>query len=64
MQNEKLLTADEVANMLNVSKSLIYRYTHLKKIPCLRLGKYLRFNSADISSWLDQHKRGGDEDES
>ena len=42
--------------MLGVSKNTLYDWCAVKKIPHIKLGKFLRFKSADIESWL-QAKR-------
>lgn len=60
MSNERLLTVEEVAEQLNVCTSYIYRLTHLKRIPYIRLGKYVRFKPADIDRWIESRTRGGD----
>jgi excisionase family DNA binding protein len=44
---ERLLTPDEVANILQVKKSWIYRNVRTGNLPHIKLGKYLRF-SQDI----------------
>jgi len=48
-------TIDEMANRLKVKKSWLYGKTRLKgegQIPCLRVGKYLRFFEDEVIEWL------------
>jgi excisionase family DNA binding protein len=56
MQEEiNLLTLEEMAAHLRVNQSWIYRQTKKRgpgSIPRLKIGKYLRFNEAEVISWL------------
>jgi excisionase family DNA binding protein len=47
-----LLDINELSQKLKVPKKTIYKWTHEKKIPCLKLGKHLRFIESDIDQWL------------
>jgi len=40
---EPLLTVHELAEVLNVNSSWVYRAVRLKKIPVTKCGKYVRF---------------------
>jgi excisionase family DNA binding protein len=49
----QLLTVAQVAELLAVSESLIYRLASDGEIPCYRIGKgALRFREEDIESYL------------
>lgn len=53
----KLLTADEIADLLRVPKSWIYERTYrhaADPIPVIRVGRLLRFDEAAVCAWLDQ----------
>ena len=50
-----LLNADEVAHILRVPKSWIY--SHLRELPAIRLGRYVRFRRCEIERFLE--KRSG-----
>jgi excisionase family DNA binding protein len=39
----KLLTTDEVANLLSVKPATIRKWVHLQEIPVVRLGRAVRF---------------------
>jgi len=41
---------------LRVSKNTLYDWCAVKKIPHIKLGKFLRFDAAEIDVWL-QAKR-------
>jgi excisionase family DNA binding protein len=52
---ERLLAIDEVAQMLAVTKSMIYAWVHQNKIPYVKLGKrLLRFREEDIIAWVSE----------
>ncbi len=48
--DEKLLTVGEVADRLQVPRTWVYK--HLDKIPHIKLGKYLRFESSQLDTML------------
>jgi excisionase family DNA binding protein len=50
-----LLDAGEVAQILRVPRSWIY--SHLKELPVIRLGRYVRFRRSEIERFLE--KRSG-----
>jgi len=49
---DKLLTVEEIAQVLHVKQSTIYNWTHLGFIPHIKLGKLLRFREDEIFKWL------------
>jgi len=48
----RLLTPDEIADLLGVQKSTIYQWTHQGFIPHVKLGRLVRFREAEIAMWL------------
>jgi excisionase family DNA binding protein len=48
--SERLLTVEEVAQRLQVPRSWVYK--HLKEIPYIKLGKYVRFEASDVAALL------------
>ena len=50
------LTAKGLSEYLDVPQSWIYRQVQLKAIPHFHLGKYLRFNKAEIDLWIKEQK--------
>jgi excisionase family DNA binding protein len=51
----QLLTIDELANRLKVKRSWLYSRTREKgegAIPKIRVGKYIRFDEAQVIEWL------------
>ncbi len=55
----KLLTPDEVAELLSVRKSTIYQWTHQGFIPHVKLGKFVRFREGDVNKWLEKRSSNG-----
>ena len=54
-ENDALLTVGEVAETLRVSRSWVYERTRRRgrdRLPCIKLGKYLRFEITAIREWL------------
>jgi excisionase family DNA binding protein len=54
---EDILTPEEVAARLKVPESWVYEKTRArcrKPIPCLRLGRYVRFDWQAVVTWLQE----------
>ena len=54
-----LLTIHEVAQFLKVPVSWVYEHTRRRsqnRIPGFRLGKYWRFDEAEVREWLEGQK--------
>jgi excisionase family DNA binding protein len=52
----ELLTPDQLAARWQVPVMHVYRLAREGKLPCVRLGKYVRFRAATIEAW---EERGG-----
>ncbi len=54
---ERLLTINEVATWLGVSKAWVYDHTTRKqpRLPCIRFGELTRFRRADIEAFIREH---------
>lgn len=54
MQNDRLLTLEEVARYLQVPVKTLYDWRHRGLGPRgLRVGRYVRYRQADVDAWLD-----------
>lgn len=51
---EKLLTAEEIAELLQVKVSTIRDWTHTNFIPHIKFGRLVRFKESDINEWLEE----------
>lgn len=49
-----LMTIDEVATYLKVSKETIYKLAQQSKIPASKIGNQWRFRKETIDIWLDE----------
>jgi len=59
MNPEDILTPEQLAARLQVSKSWVFEQTrnrgkvrNERPLPCIRLGKYLRFSWEQVSRWM------------
>jgi excisionase family DNA binding protein len=55
----RLLTVQEVAEMLHVPVSWVYERTRKRsteRIPGFRLGKYWRFSEVDVLAWIQRQR--------
>jgi excisionase family DNA binding protein len=56
---ERLLTIDDVARWLGVSKAWVYDHTTRKKpfLPCVRLGEMTRFRQSEVEIFIQEHAK-------
>jgi excisionase family DNA binding protein len=57
-ESDSLLTADEVASMMQVSTAWVYAASRRDGLPHVRLGRYVRFRRSAIEQWLGEVQRG------
>ncbi len=55
-EQTKLLTVQQVAEILSVQTSWVYEQARKNKIPHVRLGKYLRFKMDEIHQYVEAKK--------
>ena len=53
---EKLMTLEEVADYLRLSKDTVYRLANTGKLPASKVGNQWRFRREDVDQWLDMNK--------
>ena len=56
-EHDDVLTIDELATYLKVSKSTLYKLVQEGKIPGQKVGKHWRFRRETIDAWLDESER-------
>jgi len=49
---DPLLTADEVAQLLRMTKAWVYAETRAKRIPHVPLGRYVRYRRSAVLQWI------------
>jgi excisionase family DNA binding protein len=52
-----LLTPEELAERLHVPRSWVYEQSRQGNIPTHRLGRYIRFDLAEVKAWLKDHEK-------
>jgi len=57
IKNVELLTIDELSRYLRIPKSTIYKFSMSKTIPCLKVGRQLRFNKESINKWIEKQEK-------
>ncbi len=53
-----IITLAELAERLKVSQRWVYEKSRRRcqnPLPCIRIGRYLRFNWLDVSAWLQKN---------
>ncbi len=55
--SQGLLTVDELAAWLKMSRGSLYNLVHERSVPYLKIGARLRFAPAEIAKWLEQCAR-------
>jgi excisionase family DNA binding protein len=59
--SSQLLTVEEIAARMKVPTSWVYERTRRRgteQIPHYKLGKYLRFELTEVTTWLSAMRRG------
>lgn len=62
--HKQVLTSDEAAKYLGVSKSALYKWCMLRQIPHFKspTGKLTYFNRCEIEAWMQSQKVATDEE--
>ena len=50
--NQDLIGISEMAKKLDVPVSWLYSRTRTNDIPCVRVGKYVKFEESEVWEWL------------
>jgi excisionase family DNA binding protein len=50
--NDPLLRPEQAAQLLSVKTSWIYDAVRTGRLPCLRVGRHIRFTRAMLENWL------------
>jgi excisionase family DNA binding protein len=59
VNSDRLLTADEVAEILSVKVSWVREATRDGRLPHITLGRYRRYRAREIEEFLESQRRGG-----
>lgn len=55
LQGASLLKAEEVAKMLNISRSFAYQLLQTNEIPVVRMGKACRVRPQDLQAYIENN---------
>ena len=56
---EKFLTVPQVAELFQVSPSLVYKWVHYDFIPHIKLGTLVRFKRCKVEKWAEKRESKG-----
>ncbi len=56
---DRLLTPEQISDLLGVKLSTIYQWTHIGYIPHFKLGRFVRFREKDVIHWMESKKVNG-----
>ena len=54
-----LVRPDEAAKALAISSRKLWTLTNCGEIPCVRIGRSVRYDVADLESWIERSKTRG-----
>lgn len=57
-----MMTVEEVASKLNISKKTVYEWSKKGNLPSYLLGQGLRFDRQEIEDWIQNNKRTKEND--
>jgi PTS system nitrogen regulatory IIA component len=57
MNNEKLMTLQDVAEFLQIKERTVYDWAKKGKIPGFKLGNVWRFKPEDLNIWIEEQKQ-------
>ena len=52
---EKLLTAKQLSDILEIKVATVYDWVSRKEIPYVKIGRLIRFKKAEVFRWVDSH---------
>lgn len=55
----QLLTMDQLAERLGVTRRHVRRLVDERRVPFLRIGRFIRFDPSEIADWLDANRVPG-----
>ena len=50
-----LLTMDEAAKYLGISKLTLYGWVSARKLGYVKIGRLVKFKQAQLDAWIDRH---------
>jgi excisionase family DNA binding protein len=59
LENKELLSAEDVAALIGVKESTVWRWCREGRLPCLKVGKHWRIRRQVLEDFLEQSERSG-----
>ncbi len=56
---EKLLTVSDICELLQVKRSLVYKWVHYGYVPHIKIGTALRFRESRLEKWINNRESRG-----
>lgn len=56
---ERLLTVEQLSELIQISRSTLYEWTHCGFIPHYKFPKGVRFKETEVDDWLKKKQRKG-----
>jgi excisionase family DNA binding protein len=54
-KDEQLLRPEDAARRLAVKTSWVYEAVRAKRMPCVRVGRHIRFTGGMLDAWVAEH---------
>ncbi len=51
------MTPDEIAVILRIARKTVITMAREGRIPCIRVGRFVRFDHGEIQRWIDGQRR-------
>jgi excisionase family DNA binding protein len=52
----ELMTMDQLAERLGVTRRHVRRLVDERRVPFLRVGRFIKFNPAEVAEWLNSNR--------
>jgi excisionase family DNA binding protein len=59
LENKELLSAEDVATLMGIKETTVWRWCREGRLPCLKVGKHWRIRRQVLEDFLDQSERSG-----
>jgi len=56
---DRLLTPQQLADLLQIKQSTVYKWAHYRYVPYVKIGNLLRFKEVMIEKWVNNKCRKG-----
>lgn len=56
MSSSPLMKPHEAADYLAVSPRTLWELTHRRGLPCVRIGRSVRYQESDLARWIDRNR--------